>query len=191
MKVCISTMAMALCVFVLAACSGSGTPADTPAADGIKSAAAATPASSQPPTTDSAPTPQGDCDLLSADEITAAFGGKLTVIRTSGRGERGSSCTYSVAEVPDGQLILQAGDEAAYLAKKQSYSNYGGVKMEPMAFGKEAYLVNGAQAIALGAGGKSISLALSLMAFDTPVPVTDEETRTGISLLTEKVMGRL
>jgi hypothetical protein len=178
-------------VVVLAACSGSGVPADSPGADGAKSAAAAAPMASQAPTTDSAPTPQGDCDLLSADEISAAFGGKLTVIRTSGSGERGSSCTYSVAEVPEGQLMLQAGDEASYLARKQSYSSYGGVTMEPMAFGKEAYLVNGAQAIVLGEDGKSINLALSLVTFDTPLPVTEEQTRSGISLLAKKVMARL
>ncbi len=189
MKVCMSIMA--LCALVLTACSGSGVPADTPAADGTKSAAAAAATPSQSVTTDSAPAPKGDCDLLSADEITAAFAGKLTVVRTSGRGERGSSCTYSIAEVPEGQLILQAGDEAAYLAQKQSYSSYRGVKMEPMAFGKEAYLVNGAQAIALREDGKSISLALSLMAFNTPVPVTVEESGTGISLLAEKVLARL
>ena len=189
MKVHISIMA--LCVLVLAACSGSVAPADTPAADGMKSATAAAPTPSQPLTTDSAPTPKGDCDLLSADEITAAFGGKLTVTRASGNGERGRGCTYSIAEVPEGQLILQAGNEATYLGKKQSYSSYRGVKMEPMAFGKEAYLVNGAQAIGLAQDGQSISLALSLVAFDTPMPVTEEEAAAGISLLTEKAMARL
>ena len=191
MKICMSTSAMALCVLVLGACSGGSGAADAPSADGVQPSTSAASTPTQPLNTDSASTPKGDCDLLSADEISAAFGGKLTVTRTSGHGERGSSCTYSIAEVPEGQLILQAGDEAAYLAKKQSYSSYRGVKMEPMAFGKEAYIVNGAQAIALRDDGQSISLALSLMAFDTPVPVTAEESGAGISLLVEKVMARL
>lgn len=182
---------MSLFVFALAACSGGGAPADTPAADGMTSATAAAPTPDQPPGSDSAPTPNGDCDMLSGDEITAAFGGKLTVSRSSGRGERGSGCTYSIAEVAEGQLILQAGDEAAYLAKKQAYSNQSRVRLEPMALGKEAHLVNGAQAIALRDDGKSISLGLSLMAFDAPAPVTEEETRNGISLLAEKAMARL
>ncbi|WP_222564245.1 hypothetical protein [Novilysobacter antarcticus] len=191
MKVSISIMS--LCVFALAACSGGGASTDTSAADGMASAtaAASTPTPNESVMGDSAPTPQGDCDLLSADEIAAAFAGKLTVTRNSGHGERGGSCTYYIAEVPEGQLILQAGDEAAYLAKKESYSSYRGVKMEPMAFAKEAFLVNGAQAIALRDDGKSISLALSLVAFDTPVPVTPEEAGAGVSSLAEKVTARL
>ena len=191
MKVCTSIVTMALCVLVLAACSGSGVPDHAPAADDTKSAAATVPAQTQPVITESAPAPEGDCDLLSADEITAAFAGKLTVTRASGSGARGGSCTYYIAEVAEGQLILQAGDEAAYLAKKQSYSSYRGVKMEPLSFGKEGHLVNDAQAIVLGEDGKSMSLALSLMAFDTPMPVTKEESGRGISLLAEKVMARL
>ena len=182
---------MSLCLFVLGACSGGGAPADTPAVDGFTSAVAAAPTPSQPVTAESVPTPEGDCDLLSADEITAAFGGKLTVTRSSGRGDRGGSCTYYIAEVPEGQIILQAGDEAGYLANKQSYSSYRGVKMEPLGFGKEAFLVNGAQAIALTEDGQSFSLALSLVAFDTPMPVTPEEAGAGISLLAEKVTARL
>ncbi len=182
---------MSLCVVALVACSGGGAPADTAAADGMAPPAAAASTPSQPPTADSAAIPKGDCDLLSADEISAAFGGKLTVTRSSGRGDRGGSCTYHIAEVAEGQMILQAGDEAGYLAKKQSYSSYSGVKMEPLGFGKESYLVNGAQAIGLREDGQSFSLALSLIAFDTPMPVTPEEAGNGISLLAEKVTARL
>ena len=191
MKVCVSMMA--LCAFFLAGCSGGGDATDTPAGDNMNSAAVAatTPTPSQRAAPDNAPKSMGDCDLLSADEITAAFAGKLTVTKASGHGERGRSCTYSIAEVPEGQLILQAGNEATYLGKKEAYSSYRGVKMEPMAFGKEAYLVNGAQAIALAEDGQSMSLALNLVTFDTPVPVTDEEAAAGISSLTEKAMARL
>lgn len=186
----------ALSVFALAACSGGTDSADSPAdqapsANGAYAAPAAASEPVQAQIADTALTPQGDCDLLSPEEISAAFGGKLTVIRASGAGARGGSCTYSLAEVPESQIILQSGDEAAYLAKKQSYSSYSGVKLEPMRLGKEAFLVNGAQAIALAEDGQSISLALSMISFGTPAPVTDDEVGAGMSSLAEIALDRL
>jgi hypothetical protein len=185
MKVRLLFAAFALAT--LGACSGSPAPDDATVADVAPVAASPAPASPEA----AAPEPQGDCDLLTAGEINAAFGGKLTVRRTSGRGSRGSSCTYSLAEVPDSQIILQAGDAAAHEARRETYSGYRGVQMTPIALGQEAFLVNGAQVIALRDDGQSLSLGLTLIVFDAPVPLTEEEIRSGVESLAGSALVRL
>ena len=148
-------------------------------------------ASRDRPTTKDASAAKGDCDLLTAAEISAAFDGKLTVRRAGGSGGRGGHCTWSLAEVAESELILQAGDEAAYESRKASYSSNRGIAMEPLAFGKEALLFNKAQVIALREDGQSISLGLQLIAFNAPVPVTEEETRSGLESLAATALERL
>jgi hypothetical protein len=171
----------------LGACSGGPAPEDAAVAETAPTAVSPAPAASEA----SRPEPQGDCDLLTASEISAAFGGKLTVRRTSGRGSRGSSCTYTLAEVPDSQIILQAGDLAAHEAKREAYAGYRGVKMIELPIGKEAFLVNGAQVIALRDDGQSISLGLTLIVFDAPMPLTEEEIHAGVASLAGSALARL
>lgn len=177
----------AFALATLGACSGSPAPDEAAATGPAPIAAAPAPAATEAPK----PEPQGDCDLLTAGEISAAFGGKLTVRRTSGYGHRGGSCTYSLAEVPDSQIILQAGDAAAHEAKRETYAGYRGVKMLPIALGKEAFLVNGAQVIALRGDGQSLSLGLTLIVFDAPVPLSEEEIRAGVESLAGSALDRL
>lgn len=177
----------AIALALLAACGGDAPAgaAPVPVAD-APAAPAATPAASA-----ASAEPQGDCDLLSASDVSAAFGGKLTVRRTHGRGARGGSCSYSLAEVADSQIILQAGDEAGYRALKANYASYRGVSMAPLAIGQEAFLVNGSQVIALADDGQSLSLGLTLIVFDTPMPLADDEVRTGVEALARQAFGRL
>ena len=177
----------AFALATLGACSGSPAPDDAAASGESPIAAAQAPAVTEAAT----PEPQGDCDLLTAGEISAAFGGRLTVHRTSGRGGRGSSCTYSLAEIPDSQIIVQAGDQAAHDAKRDNFAGYRGVQMIPIPLGQEAFLVNGAQVIALRDDGQSLSLGLTLIVFDAPVPLTEEEIRAGVETLAGNALSRL
>ncbi|WP_295361927.1 hypothetical protein [Arenimonas sp.] len=174
-------------LLALAGCSRENAPADA-----IADAPAPVPAGNAAPTREPAVAePRGDCDLATPSEISAAFGGKLTVRRTSGSGGRGSSCTWSLAEVADSQIVLQAGDEAAYAARKQEYSRYRGVAMEPLPIGREAFLVNGTQVIALREDGQSISLGLMLIVYDSPLPLGEEEMRRGVETLAAAALARL
>ena len=134
---------------------------------------------------------QGDCDLFSTDELREAFAGQLSARRASGRGGRGSGCTYSVAEVDESELVLQAGDQAAFDARKQSYSSQSGVSMEPLDIGREAWLVNGAQVIAVREDGGSVSLGLLMITFNQPTPVSDEQVREGLVQLSRLALERL
>jgi hypothetical protein len=177
----------AFALATLAACSGSPAPDDAAATGQAPITAAPAPAATEAAARD----PQGDCDLLTAGEISAAFGGKLTVRRTSGYGSRGGSCTYSLAEVPDSQIILQAGDQAAHDAKRETYAGYRGVQMVPIPLGQEAFLVNGAQVIALRDDGQSLSLGLTLIVFDAPAPLSEDEIRAGVESLAGSALSRL
>lgn len=134
---------------------------------------------------------QGDCDLLTAADISTAFGGKLTVRRTSGRGPRGGGCTWSLAEVAESQIILQAGNEADYNARKDAYTGQRGITIEPLELGKDALMLNKAQVIVLREDGQSLGLALQLIAFDTPIPVTQDEAASGIETLAGIALSRL
>ena len=187
----------AAALLALAGCSDRSEPAAASAA-GADTLSAPTTAPSPAaqvsrdrPSTKDAPAPKGDCDLLTAAEISAAFDGKLTVRRAGGSGGRGGHCTWSLAEVAESELILQAGDEAAYEARKASYSGNRGIAMEPLAFGKEALLFNKAQVIALREDGHSISLGLQLIAFNAPIPVTEDEARRGLESLAATALERL
>ncbi|GAB2495125.1 hypothetical protein [Arenimonas alkanexedens] len=139
-----------------------------------------------------APVDQGDCDLLTSEEVSAAFGGKLTVARASGRGGRGGSCTYSLAEVSESELIIQVGNEASYLARRDGYADQSSVSMEPLALGKEAFAVNGgAQIIALNDKGQSLSVGLVLFVFNQPLPMTKEELEAGVESLSRIAFERM
>jgi hypothetical protein len=63
--------------------------------------------------------------------------------------------------------------------------------MTPIALGQEAFLVNGAQVIALRDDGQSLSLGLTLIVFDAPVPLTEEEIRSGVESLAGSALVRL
>lgn len=143
------------------------------------------------PTKNQAAGNQGDCDLLAGSEIAEAFFGKLSVERASGRGQRGSGCTYALAEVSEAQLILQAGDRNAYDQRKLSYTSQSGIAREALDFGQEAWLFNGAQVIAVSEDGESISLGLQLFTFDQPAPVDSAQTRKALENLARTALERL
>lgn len=135
-----------------------------------------------------APAQKGDCDLLSAAEITGAFEGRLSVTRAGGHGARGSGCTYDLAEANEAQLILQAGNRAAFDMRKE---NYAGMPLEKLDWGEEAWLVNNAQVIAVSADGDSISLGLQLFTFGQPTPVDPAQARAGLESLARTALERM
>jgi len=135
--------------------------------------------------------PRGDCDLLSVEEIQQAFGGALTVKRVSGHGGRGSSCTVSLAEGEDGQLVFQAGNREAFDARKQAYESQSQLSFEPVDVGVEGYLVNQAQVIAVDANGQSISIGLVIFVFGGEVPVDPAGASAGLQSLARTALSRL
>ena len=175
-----------LMLATLAACSPASD-APPPAASAEASARAAT----APPRAEPAAKAQGDCDLFTAAELSQAFDGRLSVRRAGGRGGRGSGCTYSLAEVEESELVLQAGGLDQFNARKQSYSGQSGVSMEPLDIGREAWLVNKAQVIAVREDGGSVSLGLLMVTFNQTPPVNDEQAREGLVRLSRLALERL
>ena len=170
------------------ACSQAPAPANESAGG---APAQAQPIAQAPANTSKTPASQGDCDLLSASDITDAFSGKLTVKRAGGRGARGSGCTYDLAEVNESQLILQAGDRNAFDQRKLSYSSQSGVSMEALDLGQEAWLFNDAQVIAVSEDGASISLGLLMITFGQPAPVDGAQAREALETLARTALERL
>lgn len=185
----ISTGLAALALMTLGACSG--------AEDGTSSAPAAPPSQPAAASLDTdrknqaSPDPRGDCDLLSVADIEQAFGDKLRVTRVSGRGARGNGCTVSIAEGADSQIVFQAGGQADYDARKETYLSQSQVTREPVPIGREAYLVNGSQVIAVDGEGRSISIGLMLLVFDGNAPATAAEVATGVQSLARLSLERL
>lgn len=175
-----------LLLATLAACS--------PASEAPPPATGADPAAraaSAPPAAAPAAKAQGDCDLISNEELSQAFDGRLSVRRAGGRGERGSGCTYTLAEVDESELVLQAGGLDQFNARKQSYSSQSGVAMEPLDIGREAWLVNNAQVIAVREDGGSVSLGLLLITFGQTPPVDKAQAREGLEELARLALERL
>lgn len=134
---------------------------------------------------------RGDCDLLSVNEIEQAFGNRLRAKRVSGSGTRGSGCTVSIAEGADSQLVFQAGGQADYDARKETYLSQSRVNSEPVSIGTEGYLVNGAQVIAVDTDGRSISVGLMLLVLDGTAPVTAADVAAGVQSLARLALERL
>ena len=181
MKARIATTGLLLAA--LAACS--------PTSDAPPPATNAETTASAPPPAAASAKPQGDCDLFSAEELSQAFDGRLRVHRAGGRGGRGSGCTYSLAGLEESQLVLQAGGPEQFDARKQSYSGQSGVAMEPLDLGREAWLVNKAQVIAVREDGGSVSLGLQLITFDQEPPVDESQARAGLEELARLALERL
>ena len=178
-----------LVLVTLGACSGGDEPSSAaPAAPATRAASDSRDADNNDRTT---PKPRGDCDLLTVPEIEQAFGNKLRVTRVSGHGARGSSCTVSIAEGTETQLVFQAGGQADYDARKAAYLSQSRVTREPVPIGTEAYLINGGQVIAVDGEGRSISVGLMLLVFDGNPPVTATEVAAGVQTLTRLALQRL
>jgi len=181
---------------VLAACSDEDATTMTdnvaPAAEPAQRQTAA-PAQSRSATGkgESARAGQGDCDLLSAAELEAAFDGRLSFGRMSGRGQRGSGCTIMLGGGIEGQLVMQAGNRAAFEARKQSYSGQSSVRMEPVDLGVEAYRVNDYQIIVDAGHDKSLSLGLQVFFLGDSAPITAGEAARGVETLVRQALARL
>lgn len=134
---------------------------------------------------------QGDCDLLSAAELEAAFDGRLSFGRMSGRGQRGSGCTVILGGDVEGQLVMQAGNRAAFEVRKQSYSGQSSVRMEPVDLGVEAYRVNDYQIIVDAGDDRSFTLGLQVFFLGDSAPISAGEAARGVEALTRQALARL
>lgn len=173
MKRRIEPLAIGLLALGLAACSGGDdTQGDTAPSQSTPQAA------------------QGDCDLLDPDALTRAFAGKLSFMGMSGRGERGGGCTVTVSQGEESQLVLQVGDADDYAIRKDAYGSQD-LKLVPVNLGREAFIVNDAQLIAIDDQDRSISLGLSLVAFDEDPPLSSEEIAVGIEKTGGEVLANM
>jgi hypothetical protein len=188
----ISTSAVfpfALVLALAAGCSGTEQAVPDRSTTGTAAPDAGSATAGRAPATPRAP--GGDCDLLSEAEIAEAFGGALTVTRSSGHGERGAGCTVSIAEGEDGQLVFQAGNRAAFEARKQAYQSQSRIRAETLDVGEEAYLFNGAQVIAIDTRGQSISIGLTLFVVGGPMPIADQAVAAGLEDLAKRALDRI
>lgn len=176
---------LAMMLAALAACSSPDGASTT------DTRAPATAATAAPTDAGPTPVPKGDCDLVTHEELSQAFGGKLTVRRSSGFGGRGGACTYDIAEVRECQLTVQAGDAAAYAARKEAYAGYRGVPMDPLPIGKEAFLVNRAQVIVLAEDGQSLNMGLLMITSGEPLPVEHAEIAAALESLARTALSRM
>ena len=177
---------------VLAACSDENAAATaSPVAQASEPAQRRAAAPAQSRADEPSKAGQGDCDLLSAAELEAAFDGRLSFGRMSGRGQRGSGCTIMLGGGIEGQLVMQAGNRAAFEARKQSYSGQSSVRMEPVDLGVEAYRVNDYQIIVDAGHDKSLSLGLQVFFLGDSAPITAGEAARGVETLVRQALARL
>lgn len=134
---------------------------------------------------------QGDCDLLRPAELEAAFDGRLSFGRMSGRGQRGSGCTVLLGGGVEGQLVMQAGNRAVFEARKDAYASQSSVKLEPIDLGVEAYRVNDYQIIADAGDDRTLSLGLQVFFIGDSAPISASEAVRGVEALTRQAMARL
>lgn len=184
MKRGMTTLATALLALGLSGCSG-GNESQSATADSAGGPQGDAALSQSPPQAT-----QGDCDLLDPDRLERAFGGKLTFTGMSGRGERGGGCTVTVSQGEESQLVLQVGDADDYATRKDAYGSQD-LKLVPVNLGREAFIVNDAQLIAIDDQDRSISLGLSLVAFDEDPPLSSEEIAVGIEKTGGEVLANM
>jgi hypothetical protein len=184
MKTALAALVTIASLTLLAACS------EPDGASEVRTPATVTTEAPEP-RTGKAAKPAGDCDLLTTAEIEQAFDGKLQVKRISGNGERGRGCTVSIVQGEDSQLVFQVSSRQGFDALKQSYSAQSRISMEPIPVGAEAWLVNGAQVIAIDASERSINLGLMLIVFGEPLPLDKQTVASGVQTLAQTALGRL
>lgn len=184
MKRGMATLATGLLALGLAGCSGGNEPQSATADSAGGTQGDTAPSQSAPQAA------QGDCDLLAPDTLAQAFGGKLDFTGMSGRGERGGGCTVSVAQGEESQIIFQVGDVEDYAARKDAYGAQG-LELAPVNLGREAFIVNDAQLIAIDDENRSISLSLSLVVFDGEPPLSSEEVAAGIEQAGGEVLANM
>lgn len=169
---------------LLVACSGeaqsdgSTQPSSTASSEGSTTATASTSA-------------KGDCDLLDISALNAAVNNQLTFTKMSGYGERGAGCTVSIVQGEESQLILQVETAQGFAARKNAYESQGQKMVAISGIGREAWLFNDAQLIAVDDQGRAISLALQLIVFGGPLPIEKEEVAAAIETIGRDVMGKL
>lgn len=184
MKVFASSIATLTLSLLLAGCGGE----DTEKGDAPITTRQATPSNGEVTVLE-----RGDCDLFTQEELSEAFGEKLTFGKLVGYRGRGSSCTVSVQGY-EGEFILQAESREAFENRRETYFEYerqGSATMEPVDVGAEAYLLNNAQVIAIDAEGRAINTALQLFVFGEELPLSKEEFGAGVQAIARKALDRL
>ena len=184
MKVLTSSIAILTLSLLLGGCG---------AEDAGKAGSPAADQQATPSKDETAAKERGDCDLFTQEELSEAFGGKLTFGKLVGYRGRGSSCTVSVQGY-EGEFILQAESREAFENRRETYFEYerqGSATMVPVDVGAEAYLFNNAQVIAIDSEGRAINTALQLFVFGEELPLSKEEVAAGVQTITRQALDRL
>lgn len=179
-------MASVLVVIGLVGCGGSQETqtADNESSTGLPRASTAVSTRPEP----SEPEPSSLCALLPAEEIEAAFAGKLDVEVDYG-GER--DCQYTFPAFDGGQIILQLAPKGNYDLKKLNLEE-GRVSGEYIeGLGLEAMLLNNSQVEVLLDDEQYLSLVLILITFGVEPPITQQEAAAGLTNLARMAVDRL
>lgn len=127
------------------------------------------------------------CALLPAEEIAAAFGGRIRVAVDSGN-ER--LCEYRIVGYEGGQIVLQRMPGETYDERKRSYAK-GSMKPSPVdGLGQDAYLVGDSQIEVKVSESDAISLGVMLFVLGE-LPFTPAQARSAVIELAGRAAGRL
>lgn len=166
------------------------------AADNASAQAPAAPASQRVSTDDASSKAMaakaGACGLLNSDDIQQAFAGKLTVLRTSPHHGNDAACSWYLVEGREQEnfISLGIGDTESFDFLKSQFVTPGKTPTKPIAIGREAYLVNGAEIIAIDQAGHSLRLAAQLIFFGEPSPISKEALAKGLEDLANLTLER-
>ena len=178
--------------FTLALCGCSA--ADTASESSRQAVAAPTSPSESADDTSSKPSAEktGACGLLDSDDIQQVFAGKLTVIRTSPHHGNDAACTWYLAEGREQEnfISLGIGDAESFDFLKSQFVTPGKIQTTPLTIGREAYLINGAEIIAIDQAGHSLRLAAQLIFFGEPSPISKEALAKGLEDLANLTLER-
>ena len=193
MKLRILTLSAAL---ALAACGNSEPPPPATVSSPAAAPAAAASPAKQPETPPPAKEEDGGiCNLLTADEIVVAFGGKLEFGPPDLHGKGNSpnqTCERLIKAGIDGNhLQFGTTNEGMYLEYKK-YEQMSSVKFEYLeGLGVEAFILNDAQ-IAIRVGdGRFVKTAVQLITFGEESPIDNAAVRAGVIELGGLLLERI
>jgi hypothetical protein len=185
-----------LLALALAAC-GNSEPPPPPAASGQPPAATTAQSKAEKPgyKSESTRTDSGICDLLTEDEIVAAFGGRLEFGPPDLHGKGDSpyqTCERPIRAGIDGNhLQFGTTTEGMYLEYKK-YEQMSSVKFEYLeGLGAEAFILNEAQIGIRVGDGRFLKASVQLISFGEESPIDGAALRAGLIELGGLMLERI
>lgn len=129
------------------------------------------------------------CAHLSTEDIDAALGGKLELGPPEGT-ETG--CNVPILFGVDGNTLVFGQIPRGNYDAFKGYEDQSGVAFEYLeGLGQEAFVLNNAQVCVLMNETDAYLVGAQIMAVGEPLPISQEELKTGLIDLTAKLVSRL